>query len=166
MITVDNWVEHLQLKKHPEGGYYSEVYRSLEEISRSALPERFGGNRSFSTSIYYLLEGNDFSAFHCILSDETWHFYAGSPLKLYIIDTEGELITVYISNEIKPNHYLQYTVPFECWFAAELEDKSKYALLGCTVSPGFDFRDFHLGEKAQLHLKYPNQGEVIERLCR
>ena len=166
MRTANDWIEHLQLLKHPEGGYFKEVYRAKELINQDALPARFNSNRNFSTSIYYLLEKNDFSAFHRIHSDETWHFYAGSPLRLYIIDAEGKLEMRYISNEIKPNHYLQYTVPFGCWFAAELDNSTDFTLLGCTVSPGFDFEDFQLAEKSQLIATYPQHRELIERLCR
>ena len=72
------WIEKLNFEKHPEGGWFKEVYRSEEVIPKKSLPEYFPGSRNISTSIYYLLEGDDFSAFHRIKSDEIWHYYEGN----------------------------------------------------------------------------------------
>ncbi len=113
-----------------------------------------------------MLEKNDFSAFHRIQSDETWHFYTGSPLLLYIISPDGHLKCIQISNQLKEEHFLQYTVPYGHWFAAELEDKSGFALLGCSVSPGFDFKDFEMAEKTEMLTLYPKHKEIIDRLCK
>lgn len=78
MLNARQWIERLELIKHPEGGYYKETYRAEETIAKNHLPERFSGNRSFSTAIYFLLKEGDFSAFHRIKQDELWHFYDGS----------------------------------------------------------------------------------------
>ena len=86
------YIKKLKLKKHPEGGYFREVYRSGEKIVADHLPERYKSSRNFSTSIYFLLEASQFSAFHILQSDELWHFYDGSDLRVYIINPEGDLI--------------------------------------------------------------------------
>ncbi|MFO0880352.1 MAG: cupin domain-containing protein [Gemmataceae bacterium] len=83
------WIAHLGLQRHPEGGWFRETYRSAEQIAGAHLPARFGGERSLGTMIYYLLEGDDFSALHRIHQDEGWHFYDGSPVTLHLISPEG-----------------------------------------------------------------------------
>jgi predicted cupin superfamily sugar epimerase len=85
MTNKRSLIEFYQLLPHPEGGYYKEIYRSTEMIKANALPERFGGDRSLSTAIYFLLEKGNLSAFHRIKSDECWHFYLGNPLSVYVI---------------------------------------------------------------------------------
>jgi predicted cupin superfamily sugar epimerase len=89
MTDAKVWIDALQLRPHPEGGYYRETYRAGERVERSALPARFSGDRAFSTAIYYLLQGDDFSALHRIKQDEVWHFYDGSPITVHVIDREG-----------------------------------------------------------------------------
>ncbi len=95
MQDANYWIDSLKLEPHPEGGFFRETYRSQMSLPRSALPQSFGGARSASTAIYFLLQGDDFSAFHRIASDEMWHFYAGSSLSVHVIDSEGQ------SSEIK-----------------------------------------------------------------
>ena len=116
--TAQFWIQHLKLTQHPEGGYFREVYRSDEIIHKKGLPERYSSFRSFSTSIYFLLESNKFSAFHRIKSDETWHFYKGSPLLLYIILSNGKLITVRLGQNPENKELFQFTIPKGSWFAA------------------------------------------------
>ncbi len=147
MKIASYWIENLQLLKHPEGGYYKEVYRSEELIKKGNLPERFGDDRCFSTSIYFLLQNNDFSAFHRIKSDETWHFYQGTSLTLYWISLDGVLESYLLGDNPENNESLQITIPKNTWFAAQINDKTSYTLCGCTVAPGFDFADFELGKK-------------------
>ena len=89
MKNAAYWIETLGLQEHPEGGYYAEVYRSSEIIAPSGLPRRFSGERPVSSSIYYLLEGNQVSHLHRIKSDEIWHFYAGAALTIFTLDDEG-----------------------------------------------------------------------------
>jgi predicted cupin superfamily sugar epimerase len=85
MLTAQQLIEQYQLQSHPEGGYYLQTYCSSELIRRDALPNRFKGNRYFSTAIYFLLEGKQFSAFHRIQSDELWHFYTGVALHIFLL---------------------------------------------------------------------------------
>ena len=165
MKTTDYWIEKLNLQKHPEGGWYKEVYRSEEIVPKQYLPVGFSGDRSFSTSIYYLLEGKDFSAFHRIKSDEIWHFYAGtSPLE--IISVENGILGKKVLGD-RPEHeqFFQVVVPKNCWFAARLQNMSGFALVGCTVSPGFHFDDFEMAGE-DLIVEYPELEKEIANLIR
>ena len=157
--TAKYWIEKLNLQPHPEGGYYKEVYRSEESVDGKLLPGNREGVRSVSTAIYFLLEGNNFSAFHRIKSDEIWHFYDGSPLMIYAINRKGKL-NEYPLGIDSP----MQIIPKEEWFAAELMDKSSYVLVGCTVAPGFEFADFEMGEKSELLKLFPECEEVLMRL--
>jgi len=158
------YIKQLQLKKHPEGGYYKEVYRSGEIILPSHLPKRYKSLRNFSTSIYFLLEGKQFSAFHLLQSDELWHFYDGSKVLLYIIDQKGNLTIKKLGRS--KDCELQLTIEKQNWFAAEVENKKSFSLFGCTVSPGFDFDDFKLGKRIELIGKFPKHKNIIDRLTR
>jgi len=106
MATADYWIERLALEKHPEGGWYREMYRSSEGVSAAALPSRFAVSHAFSTAIYFLLRGKEFSALHRLRADEVWHFYAGSPLTLHVIAPDGELsrITLGFPSPCTPRH--------------------------------------------------------------
>lgn len=148
MKTAAYWIKKLELRKHPEGGWYREVYLSEDIVPQTGLPSAFRGDRSFSTSIYYLLEGGDFSAFHRIKSDEIWHYYGGtSAIEIMMIEN-NKLKKCLLGNDPDRNEKLQVVVPRNTWFAARPESSSGYALAGCTVSPGFHFDDFELaGEK-------------------
>ncbi len=161
MKTANYWIEKLELLPHPEGGYYKEVYRSTEEVVAELLPLQRTGVRSINTAIYYLLEKENFSAFHRIKSDEIWHFYDGEPIVIYVLDKNGKLEELLLDKD-NP----MQIVPKNTWFAAELKDKNSFALLGCTVAPGFDFKDFEMGEKSQLIKAYPEHKECIERLAK
>ena len=164
MKDANYWISHLQLLKHPEGGFYKEVYRSEELVNQNHLPKRFTGDRCFCTAIYFLLQKNDFSAFHRIKSDETWHFYQGTSLTLYMIDETGVLTSSILGDNPENNESLQITIPQNAWFAAEVNDKSSYTLTGCTVAPGFDFTDFELGKRMELLNLFPQHKEVITLL--
>ncbi len=150
------WIRELQLRPHPEGGYYRVTYTSQLPI---ATPN---GNRAASTAIYFLLEGRDFSAFHRIASDELWHFYAGSALVVYVIDAAG----CYSELRVDGVGSFQAVVRAGCWFASRLEDPSGFALVGCTVAPGFDFADFELAKRDELVGSYPQHERLIEELTR
>lgn len=162
------WIERLDLRPHPEGGYFRETYRASEAIARAALPERFDGPRSFATAIYFLLTRDAFSAFHRIRSDELWHFYAGAPLTIAVLDADGRgrLATHALGRDPTRGESLQVVVPAGAWFAAEVASPGAYALVGCTVAPGFDFADFELATRANLLDRYPQHRGVIERLTR
>jgi predicted cupin superfamily sugar epimerase len=138
----------------------------LDDLSLSALPERFQGDRPFSTAIFYLLEQGDFSSFHRIKSDECWHFYAGSTLYIHVIENDGMYTQVKLGNLVKQGDVFQFVVPAGAWFAAEPAAGTSFALTGCTVAPGFDFSDFEMAEKATLISHFPQHEALLNRLCR
>jgi predicted cupin superfamily sugar epimerase len=158
-------IQHFHLQPHPEGGWYRETYRCNEQISAAVLPERFNGDRSFSTAIYFLLEQGNFSAFHKIKSDECWHFYAGDPLEVYMIqDRECKVVT--LGNGIEEGQVFQYVVPANSWFASRPAAESKFSFVGCTVAPGFDFADFEMADAKELLAAYPEHKIIIKELSR
>jgi len=165
-ITVQQIINQFQLSPHPEGGYYKETYRSVQSIPKHFLPRQFGGDRSYSTAIYFLLEKGSFSAFHRIQSDECWHFYAGLTLLLHVIHLNGKLETVRLGNDIEKGERFQYVVPARCWFASEPAMGTEFGFVGCTVAPGFDFDDFELAKADELSNLFPQHKELIGRLCR
>lgn len=163
MIQASTLVKKLDLQPHPEGGYFKEVYRSDELIKQDGLPDRYTSARCFSTSIYYMLEGEQFSAFHKLQSDETWHYYLGSPIVLHLISSEGNYSKTILGQNINEDEVLQFTILNETWFAAEVKDKSSFSLVGCTVAPGFDFADFQFGKRDELTKLFPSQSEIISK---
>jgi predicted cupin superfamily sugar epimerase len=151
------WVDRLGLQEHLEGGYFRETYRSDAQF------ETERGLRSASTAIFYLLEKGQFSAFHRIKSDEMWHFYAGSPLAVHVIDGD-KLGTIKLGNDPGRRQSLQAVVRAGCWFAAA--SLGQYSLVGCTVAPGFDFADWEVGRRADMLKAYPRHRRVIEKYAR
>lgn len=166
MISAQQWVEKMQLKPHPEGGFYSEVYRSALVLSHQSLPQAYSGSRHASTAIYYLLQEGDFSAFHRIVSDEIWHHYDGGVLELYSIDKQGVLHVQYLGKSLSANVFPFLVIPGDTWFAAQPQQNSVFVLAGCTVAPGFDFVDFEMGSREQLLTQFPQHTEKINLLTR
>jgi len=166
MSITKQLIQKYNLELHPEGGWYKQTYKSNEEIGADALPGRFGANRAFSTAIYFLLEKGNFSAFHRIKSDECWHFYAGDPLLIYIIEQNGELEVISLGNDLENGQSFQYVVPANCWFASRPAPGSEYCFVGCTVSPGFEFEDLELADGTELSVMYPQHKSIIKELCR
>ena len=113
-----------------------------------------------------MLEQGNFSAFHRIESDEVWHFYAGQTLLVHIIHINGKFETIKLGNDIENGETFQYSVPARCWFASEPGADTDFSFVGCTVAPGFDFDDFELAKADELSRLYPQQEELIRRLCR
>jgi predicted cupin superfamily sugar epimerase len=128
-----------------------------------ALPERFKGDRPFSTCIYFLLAPHEYSAFHRIQQDEIWHFYAGSSLTIHIIDQQGEYTALKLGREIIKGYSFQEIVRAGCWFAAAVNNTAEFALVGCTVAPGFDFADFQMADRDNLSKLYPAHRKIIEK---
>lgn len=164
MDKAGYWIQHLKLSKHPEGGYFREVYRSGGTIPATALPLQYNGERVFSTSIYFLLEGDDFSAFHRIHSDEIWHFYTGSPLTIHCIDQQGNYYQKKLGENPENNEEFQTLIPSGTWFGAVIDKPRSFSLVGCTVAPGFEFNDFELGKRHDLLQRFPDHKKIIERL--
>ncbi len=164
--TAAEWVKVLDLVAHPEGGFYKEVYRSDGVLKQSALPEGFSGDRNFVTNIYFLLTSENFSSLHRLTADELWHFLDGASLSVYMISPEGELDILKIGRNIEDGEVLQAVVPAGHWFGAKVDHPDAFALVGCTVAPGFDFDDFELAEREALLASYPRHRDVIESLTR
>ncbi|MEY8848540.1 cupin domain-containing protein [Psychroserpens sp. XS_ASV72] len=157
-------ITELDLKPHPEGGFFKETYRCRERIPKEHLSENYSGTRNYSTCIYFLLTSENFSAFHKINQDEIWHFYDGSPISLHLISEDGTYLKQMIGSDILNKQVPQFVVKAGSWFAAEIEPKDSYALIGCTVSPGFDFDDFQLAKRQDLLKEFPEHQEIISKL--
>lgn len=162
--TADFWIRHLSLQPHPEGGYFAETYRSAEVLPQPALPARFSGDRALSTAIYFLLEGTQFSALHRIRADELWHFYTGESLHVVVLTPAGTPYTIRLGPDAAAGEVFQAVVPAGSWFGSYLPGGTGFALVGCTVAPGFDFADFELGTRAQVLALFPQHQALVERL--
>ena len=163
-LPAEFWIKHLQLSSHVEGGSFGEVYRSPLKFPKDQLPLAFNGDRNSCTHIYFLLQKNQFSAFHRICSDELWHFYYGDPLVIYEIEPDGTLKEHLLGNDPRAGQSLFCVIRSGNWFASRITQKSDYALVGCTVSPGFDFADFELAKKEKLTATYPQHTTLINQL--
>lgn len=170
----DVLIERFGLQPHPEGGYFRETFRGADRVMREITGDASPGDaRSASTAIYYMLCDGAHSAWHRIRSDEVWHFYAGEPIDVHVIDAAGQLITHRLGNALtREDAVFQAVVPAGQWFAAELCgetrdaacDPAAFALVGCTVAPGFEFSEFELADVAALTKAYPQHEAVIGRL--
>lgn len=154
----------LGLIKHPEGGWFRETYRSAGQIPGTALPEYFDGPRSCCTAIYFLLEQGDCSALHRIKSDELWFFHGGASLTIHLLAADGSHAAIRLGAAIETGEVLQATVPAGTWFGAEVNGAGEYALVSCTVAPGFDFADFEMADRNILLAQYPKHKTLINRL--
>jgi len=139
-MTAQEYVSKLEMLLHPEGGFYKECFRSKQSIQ---FPD-FEGERSVSTSIYFLLEKGQTSALHRIKSDEIWYFHDGQTLEIIELDEQGNEQITLLGKNLMNGEVLQHVVPAGIWFGARLAPNSEFCLVGCQVSPGFDFRDFEL----------------------
>lgn len=158
------WIEKLGLTKHPEGGYYREVYRADEQLPNASLPARYTDGRSVSTSIYFLLKAGEPSKFHRILSDELWHFYAGDAATIHSINDIGEYATQLIGSDWENGEAFVQVIPRNVWFGATVNKPDGFILVGCTVAPGFDFRDFELATRADLLSRFPQHAALVHAL--
>lgn len=162
MKSVEYWISNLNLQTHPEGGFFAETYRSDEEISNDALPERYDSGRCFSTSIFFLLTRDTYSKFHKLKSDEIWHYNYGGKLNIYCIEPDGKMTVHSFGPDIDKGDKLQFTIPKNTWFAAEVSE-GEYVLLSCTVAPGFDFDDFELADTTALIETFPLHSNIISQ---
>jgi predicted cupin superfamily sugar epimerase len=161
---AEELVSQLDLRPHPEGGYYRETYRAAETIPVSGLPERYGDSRSLSTAIYYLLEAGQCSRLHRLKSDEIFHFHAGDPLIIVEIAPDGALRETRLGIDFTQKMVPQHVIRAGNWFGAVPAPESRYSLVGCTVAPGFDFADFEMAARADLLKAYPRHADWIARL--
>lgn len=164
--TARRIIERFELERHPEGGYFREVYRAGLEIDHPALAGTSERRRSAGTFIYFMLTAGDFSALHRVLcSDEIWHLYAGGPLELHVIDADGRHAPRVLTTDMTAGEPTT-VVPAGWWQAARLAPGSEWAFGGCTVAPGFDFRDFEMPAAAPLLEAYPAHADLVRSLTR
>lgn len=169
MITAKRIKYLLNLQPLPdEGGLYAEMYRSEERIPDVVLPDRYIGDRPYSSAIYYLLEPDNFSAMHRLISDEIYHFYLGDPVELLLLLPDGTGKVVLLGPDMEHGMRPQFVVPRGVWQGSRLIPGGKFALMGTTVSPGFDFHDFELANRIDLLDTYPGNefGNMIVHLTR
>jgi predicted cupin superfamily sugar epimerase len=165
MPTAQQIIDRLQLKPLTiEGGYFRETYRSTLTVGADALPQEYGGERNVSTAIYYLLTPDTFSVIHRVASDEVFHFYAGDPVEMLQLgpDQDGRILT--IGNDLIVGNEPQVVVPAGVWQGCRLIDGGRWALMGCTVAPGFDYADYTAGDRSELIAAYPEFAEMITAL--
>lgn len=165
-MNAQEYIKKLELSLHPEGGYYKEFYRAEGIISQPNLPMRYSGGRSYSTTIYYLLESNDFSTMHRLKSDEQWFHIDGSALTIHSIAPDGYYIQHHIGKNFEKGESPYAMVSHGCWFGGTVNEPDSFALVGCFVAPGFDFDDFELAKKDQLIKQFPQHKNLIEKLTR
>lgn len=165
-MNAQEWITHLHLAPHPEGGWFRETYRSGESIAGAGLPARYTGSRSFGTAIVFLLEKGTFSALHRLKSDEIWHFYGGDPVEVVSISSAGAVRRATLAAPGSPDGDFQAVISTGDWFGARSDGSHGYGLVGCTVAPGFDFADFELGDRGALTAAYPHLRDLIVSLTR
>jgi len=146
------WIQKLDLQPHPEGGYFTETYRT----------DAPAGERAASTGIYFLIETGNVSHFHRIDADEMWHFYAGDGLTVHMISPSGDYGQLRLGTG--DDEVFQAVVPAGYWFGAEVSEDGRFALVGCTVAPGFEFEGFELADRDELSTEFPDHEEIIRRL--
>lgn len=154
------WIDVLKLQPHAEGGYFKETFRSNIVLERASDKSP----KQACTSIYYLLEGVDYSGFHRIQSDEIWYFHKGMPLHIHVLNADGTHTVHELSDSVFGN--LSVMVPAGLWFAAEIPAKKGFTLVSCAVAPAFDFNEFEMADKQALLKLYPQHQNVIGRLSR
>lgn len=149
-----------------EGGYYRETYRSRGKIPQHDLPSTYQGDKHFGTAVYYLVTPGAFSALHRLPGDEIFHFYLGDPVIMLQLYPEDGGRKVILGNDIERGQNLQVEVPGGVWQGLCLMEGGKFALMGTTMVPGFDYEDFELGNREQLKILFPSFPQLIERLTR
>jgi predicted cupin superfamily sugar epimerase len=167
MITPEQIIEFFSMKPLPrEGGFYVETYRAQEKITPTALPDRFTGERNFSTAILYLLTPDTFSSLHRLTSDEIYHFYLGDPVIMLQLHHDGSSEVIDLGPDITNGQRVQVTVPKDTWQGAFLKQGGRFALMGCTVAPGFESDDFEPAQREGLLSKYPDRRDLILKLTK
>ncbi|ALO16238.1 hypothetical protein L21SP5_02615 [Salinivirga cyanobacteriivorans] len=157
-------IENLNLKPHPEGGFFRETYRTPIFVAGKNLPESFGGRRNLSTSILFFLPAGNFSAFHRLRQDEVWYFHHGKGPVLHCIYPDNTYKKITLGPGIEHNQYPQFEIPANTLFAAQTIQN--YALVGCLATPGFDFADLDMPPAAQLIKEFPDHQQIIKTLTR
>ncbi len=166
-MTADDLIRALDLRPLPvEGGWFRETYRSPLALAGNSLTKSYSGARSLATAIYYLITPDHFSAMHRVPGDEVFHFYFGDPVEMLFLLENGTGECVVFGTDVMSGMRPQVVVPGGVWQGARLRDGGAFALLGTTMSPGFDAADFEVGERRHLVSRYPEFIADIERLTK
>lgn len=167
-MTADEVKLLLNLAPHPrEGGWYVRTYEASEMLPASIFGDaRYASPRHTSTAIYYLLEPDTFSEMHLLQSDEIFHFYAGDPVEMLQLHPGGVSKRLIIGNDLLAGHRPQVVVERNVWQGSHLVTGGAWALLGCTVSPGFEFEDYTEGKRDDLIAQWPKESDLIRALSR
>jgi len=174
-MTAEQIIEFFGMKPLPkEGGYYVETYRAAEKIKKAALPVNLSGDRNIATAILYLLTADTFSAMHRLKSDEIFHFYLGDPVTMLQLHPDGHSEIITLGNDILNGQKIQIIVPKNTWQGAFINEacpersrgSGRFALMGCTVAPGFDPNDYQQAKREQLIKQYPSRKDLIIKLTR
>lgn len=164
-MNAQQIIERLQLAPLTmEGGYFRETYRSTLSVPGGMLPRGYGEERSVSTAIYYLLTPDTFSVIHRVRSDEVFHFYGGDPVEMLQLSPDGVGRVLTIGSDLASGHQPQVIVPAGVWQGCRLVAGGRWALMGCTVAPGFDYADYTAGKREELAAAYPGFAEMIAAL--
>jgi len=164
--NVKRIVERFALIPHPEGGHFREVYRSALRCRHAGIPAGHPDERCAGTLIYFLLAGEEFSAFHRVRwTDEIWHLYAGGPLELHTIDAEDRHTMRTLTTDLARGEPAAL-VGAGVWQAARLAPGAPWAFGGCTVAPGFEFADFEMPPAAALLETHARHAAIIRGLTR
>jgi predicted cupin superfamily sugar epimerase len=167
MLTAQQLIDRLRLVPLAiEGGYFRETYRSTLTLPAGALPAAYGADRHVSTAIYYLLTPDTFSAIHRVKSDEVFHFYAGDAVEMLQLWPDGTHKMLIIGNDLASGHQPQVVVPAGVWQGCRLAHGGEWALMGCTVAPGFEYADYQAGDREELIAAYPSFAGLIASLTR
>lgn len=153
---IQELITKFNLQAHPEGGFYSETYRS-DQLTASQ-------DRNLVTCIYFLLTSENVSNFHRIKSDEMWFFHEGSSLSVHTLDPQNGHLQHTVGNDIQKGQSPQLLVPKNTIFGSSVTDENSYSFVSCVVAPGFDFNDFELFSRATLFENFPEERAIIERL--
>ena len=154
-MDINSIINKLKLQPHPEGGFYSETYRSDITIP--------GKDRQLMTSIYFLLTSENVSRFHRIKSDELWFYHSGSPLVVHTLENGSHTQTL-VGPNILEDELPYFLVPKDTIFGSTVLNKNSYSLVSCVVSTGFDFKDFELFSEEQLIVDFPHHQNIIKKL--
>jgi len=166
MLTAEQIRELLQMRPHPiEGGYFAETYRGAAVVPQSLLPG-YPGDRAISTAIYYLLTPDTFSAMHRVRGDEMFHFYLGDAVEMLQLKADGSGEVFLLGQDIAAGMRLQHTVPGGVWQGSRIRAGGKYALLGTTMAPGFEYEDYETGRRQELSAQFPEYSTMIAALTR
>lgn len=165
MNDANYYVTKLGMEPHPEGGFYKRTFESEEQTSDQELSVEFEGKRKLYTSIFFLLGSNDISHLHRLKSDELWYYHAGSPLTIHVIDENGDYKESKLGINLDEGEIPQVLVPKNSIFGSSVMDEDTFSLVGCMVSPGFEFQDFELFTQEELLSKHPQHQDVIMKLA-